>query len=315
MPLISFGIPAYNSPFFDAAFRSVLAQTVADIEVIISDDGHRAETRAIVERLGDARVRYVPPDGPAGVPANWNRCLRLASGTYFVLLPDDDLIAPDFAERMAGALEARPQAGLAQCGLVLIDGAGQVLDDRHVRPPADFLRGVDALAWQLDTMRVNPAALMFRRSVLVAMGGWEEAFWDDWALTLRIAFRHGFAYVDAPLASVRTHDTNLSKTVMRGGGRDEVLDIINQQTAVFGDALPVTDELLALRARWMRDVSHRAVIKAFKYAFAGRLRLALLHYRRARSLYPLAPLHPGFLRIALRNKLDTLAAYRRSRTS
>ncbi len=315
MPLISFGIPAYDSPFFEQALRSALAQTVADIEVIVSDDGHRAETRTIVERLGDTRVRYVAADGPPGVPANWNRCLRLASGTYFVLLPDDDLIAPDFAERMVRALDAHPRAGLAQCGLVLIDDAGRVLDNRHIRPPADFLRGCDALAWQLDTLRVNPAALMFRRGILVAMGGWEEAFWDDWALTLRVAFRHGFAYVDAPLASIRTHATNLSKTVMRDGGRDEVLDIVNQQTAVFGDALPVTDEILALRARWMRNVSHRAVIKAFKYAFTGRLRLSLLHYRRARALYPLAPLHPGFLRIALLNKLDTFAAYRRSRTS
>lgn len=302
--LVTFGIPSYDSPYFEQALRSVLSQTMSDLEVVVSDDGHREETRAIVERIGDPRVRYVDADGPSGVPANWNRCLRLATGTYFVLLPDDDVLLPEFTERMIRALEAHPAAGFAQCGVISIDAALTVLDDTPVDAPADCLSGEKALAWQLKTLKVNPAGLMFRRNVLERFGGWEERFWDDWALTLRIAFRHGFSYVREGLAMIRTHETNLSKTLMRDN-RDEVLDLINQHTAVFGDALPVTQELLALRARWTRDVSHRAVIKAVKYALKGHFRTSLFHYRRARYLYPLAPLHPGFIAVAIRTKLET----------
>lgn len=307
--IVSFGIPTYDSPFFEQTLRSVLAQTVPDLEVIVSDDGRRDATRAIVARAADSRVRYVIPDGTPGVPANWNRCLRAASGTYFVLLPDDDLIAPEFAERMVRALEADPSSAFAQCSFRSVDAELRVLDDAVVQPPAEVMRGYAALEWQLETLKCNPAALMFRRETLVRFGGWEERYWDDWALTLRLAFRHGFVHVPEPLAMVRSHATNLSSIVMRNG-RDEVLDIVNQQMAVFGDAMPVTDDLLALRAKWARHASHRAVIKMFKHALRGDFRASLFHFRRARHLYPLAPLHPGFLRIALTNKIDTYRRWR-----
>jgi glycosyltransferase involved in cell wall biosynthesis len=312
--IVSFGIPAYDSPYFEQTLHSVLAQTLSDLEVIVSDDGRREATRAIVARTADPRVRYLLPDGEPGVPANWNRCLRQASGTYFVLLPDDDLIAPEFAERMVRALETHPSTAFAQCSFQSVDAELRILDDAVVRPPADVMRGLPALTWQLDTLKCNPAALMFRREALVCLGGWEERYWDDWALTLRLAFRHGFVHVPEPLARVRRHATNLSSIVMRNG-RDEVLDIVNQQTAVFGDAMPVTDELLALRARWIREASHRAVIKMVKHALRGDFRASLFHCRRARHLYPLAPLHPGFLRIALTNKIDTYRHWRRRRQS
>ena len=302
--LITFGVPTYDSPYLEQTLRSVLSQTLSDLEVIVSDDGRKPETQALVERLADRRVRYVASEGPPGVPANWNRCLRQASGTYFVLLPDDDVVAPEFAEHMVRALETQPTAGFAQCGIISVDEELKILADLVVHPPVDFLSGYDALAWQLETMRCNPAALMFRRSVLMRFGGWQEHFWDDWALALRIAFRHGFVFVGQAFALIRSHETNLSRIVMRGG-RDVVLDDINQQTAVFGDALPVTQDLLALRARWTRQVSHRAVIKAIKYALLGQFRRSLFHYRRARYLYPLAPLYPGFIAIAIRTKLET----------
>ena len=310
--LITFGIPTYNSPYLEQTVRSVLSQTLSDLEVIVSDDGGRPETRALLDRLADPRVRYVATDGAPGVPANWNRCLRRACGTYFVLLPDDDLVAPEFAERMVSALEKQPDAGFAQCGIIAIDNELKVLEDALVQPPVDFLSGYDALAWQLETLKCNPVALMFRREVLTQFGGWQEHFWDDWAVTLRIAFRQGFVFVPQSLAMNRNHEANLSKILMRNG-RDAILDLINQQTAVFGDALPVTPELLALRARWNRDLSHRAVIKAVKFALKGRLKTSMFHYRRARHLYPLAGLNPGFVIVALRTKLHTLRIHNQGR--
>jgi glycosyltransferase involved in cell wall biosynthesis len=302
--LVTFGIPTYNSRFLEAAVRSALSQTLSDIEVVVSDDGKRPESKALVERLGDPRVRYVQTDGPPGVPANWNRCLRLARGKYFVLLPDDDVVAPEFAAEMVTALEQRPDAGFAQCGLLAVDEQLRVFYDRLVAPPANFLSGHEALAWQLETLKCNPVAVMFRREVLDQFGGWQEHFWDDWSVILRIAFRRGFVFVRRSLASNRSHSRNLSKT-MASEGRDEVLDLINQQAAVFGDSLPATPELLALRAKWNRDVSHRAMIKVVKSLLQGRLKAAVFHFRRAHNLYPLAGLHPGFILVALQTKLRT----------
>jgi glycosyltransferase involved in cell wall biosynthesis len=300
---VTFGIPAFNSPYLEQAIRSVLAQTLSDIELVVCDDAPAPGAEPLVAGLGDPRVRYYRNGAAPGVPANWNRCLQQASGTYFVLLPHDDMVAPEFASRMVAALEGRPAAGFAQCSLLSIDDVGRPIDIPPARPPAEFLSGCEALAWQLATLRCNPVALMFRRDVLVRFGGWQEHFWDDWAVILRIAFRHGFVFVREPVAMNRTHDRNLS-IVMWREGRDEVLDLINQQAAVFGDALPATPELLALRARCNRELSHRAMIKVVKALSRMDLKGVAFHYRRARYLYPLAGLHPGFLGVAYRNRVE-----------
>ena len=53
-------IPLYNKArFIEGTLRSVLAQTLAPMEVIVVDDGSTDEGPQIIERLGDPRVRII----------------------------------------------------------------------------------------------------------------------------------------------------------------------------------------------------------------------------------------------------------------
>src|SRR5690349_24713204 len=83
-------------------------------------------------RYRDPRVRLVRNESNAGVQANWNRCLELARGRYFKLLPQDDLLAPECLAHEVKVLEADrdERVALVCCARYIIDGRSRRLMSR-----------------------------------------------------------------------------------------------------------------------------------------------------------------------------------------
>ncbi|MEH3052924.1 MAG: glycosyltransferase family 2 protein, partial [Patulibacter minatonensis] len=93
---MSVAMPAHrDSAYFRAALASVLAQTHADLEVIVGDDSG-GELRAAVEAAGDPRVRYLAWKQRLGFAGNHAATLDLARGRYLAVLHDDDAWQPDY---------------------------------------------------------------------------------------------------------------------------------------------------------------------------------------------------------------------------
>lgn len=123
-PLVSVCIPTYRgAAFLAAAIDSVLAQTYPHFEIWILDDNSPDDTQAIVARYCDPRIRYIRNANNLGPEGNWNRCLELAQGKYFKLLPHDDLLAVDCLEKQVLVLE-EDKAG----EIVLVFGSRQIID-------------------------------------------------------------------------------------------------------------------------------------------------------------------------------------------
>jgi glycosyltransferase involved in cell wall biosynthesis len=86
---------------------SALAQTVADLEVLIVGDGATDATRAAAEALAaaDERVRFMDlPKGPGHGFRNRHAALGRIEDGVVLYLSDDDLWLPDHAERLLDAL-------------------------------------------------------------------------------------------------------------------------------------------------------------------------------------------------------------------
>ena len=83
-PRVSVVIAAYNAAgFIEATLASVLAQTFADLEVLVIDDGSQDDTPAVIGRVAasDARVRLIVQEN-RGVSATRNRGVREARGPW-----------------------------------------------------------------------------------------------------------------------------------------------------------------------------------------------------------------------------------------
>ena len=107
-PRVSVIIPLYQSERFVAAtLASVLAQTIADIDVIVIDDGSTDRGPELARATGDPRVIVVTQPN-AGVSAARNHGLRLASAPIVAFIDADDLWEPNKLEAHLAHLAARP---------------------------------------------------------------------------------------------------------------------------------------------------------------------------------------------------------------
>lgn len=294
-PSVSIGIPTFNrAGLLRQAIQSILQQTFQDFEIIVSDDCSTDDTASVVADVHDSRIRYQRTAKNLRPPRNWNACARLARGDLFALLPDDDVYCPDFLRTMVSALERDPAIGFAQCGYYSADENLRPIQTVLASPTPISLTGESALLWQCDHLSCIPASVLFRRSLAAQLGWWREDYWDDWAFILRVAFRHGFTFVPQALAVNRVHSRNLNR-VLYGESRDPILDLINQQADVFGAALPTTPRLIALRAKFNRQLSCHCILLAL-----GALRRrdwvgARFHWTRARQLNALAGMDLGWV--------------------
>src|SRR5262245_13986684 len=93
------------------ALRTCLDQDFDDYEVIVSDNDSSPPTRAAVEEVASARVRYVRTPGPLAMSSNWDFAVSHARGEYVVLIGDDDGLLPHaLKEHDALTRDARPKA-------------------------------------------------------------------------------------------------------------------------------------------------------------------------------------------------------------
>ena len=183
-PAVSVVMAVRNGmPWVAEAVTSVLGQTLADLELIVIDDGSSDDTAAALAAFRDGRLRLVRQD-PAGLTRSLNRGLGLARAPLVARLDADDTAQPDRLMRQAALLASRPDIGLVGTGALEVDAAGRAVGT--IVPPEDDVAIRRAL------IHANPfvhSSVMFRRAVVERAGGYDER-WpvaQDYDLWLRLA--------------------------------------------------------------------------------------------------------------------------------
>lgn len=137
---VSVVIPSYQRhEVVVRAVKSALEQTLAPVEVIVSNDGADAEKGRLLAELGDERVRFVEGPRRRSASATRNFGVQQARGDWVALLDDDDVWLPGKLEAQFAALErsALEEAILAGVEVVYADA-----ERRHVRPSGVVPSGV-----------------------------------------------------------------------------------------------------------------------------------------------------------------------------
>ncbi len=101
------------------ALDSVLAQDWQDWEVVIVDDGSSDDTRAVVARYTDPRIRLVSHDVNRGVTAAKNTGFDHCRGEWIAALDSDDALAPEALSTMMRVLrDVDPTLDAISCNCV-----------------------------------------------------------------------------------------------------------------------------------------------------------------------------------------------------
>jgi glycosyltransferase involved in cell wall biosynthesis len=214
MPRVSVIIPAFNSETTLAeAVQSVLDQTYADFEVIVSDDASTDGTAAVAEGFGE-RVRLVRnPENRGPGPAR-NAAVEVAEGELLALLDADDYWLPEFlAEQVA--LYDRTQApspgvGMVGCDALVLGPDGMA--PGTYRDRAKFEEPL-ALSGLLEGCPILTNTMVIPRAAFDRVGGFapECLRAQDHDLFIRLAeLGYRIAYNPKPLVVYRIHSQAVS---------------------------------------------------------------------------------------------------------
>lgn len=97
---VSVVIPVYNTEdFVEEAVRSIMNQTLRDIEIIIINDGSTDTSSDIIKKLSneDTRIKIYSQENQ-GLSATRNRGISLATGRYIYFMDSDDYLESNALE-------------------------------------------------------------------------------------------------------------------------------------------------------------------------------------------------------------------------
>ncbi|NLX14674.1 MAG: glycosyltransferase family 2 protein [Phycisphaerales bacterium] len=209
MPSVSVIIPCYNyARFLECAVYSVLAQTFADWEAIIVDDGSTDDTALVVAGLNDPRIKYIFQQN-RGLSAARNTGISAARADLIALLDADDYWHPDFLHKMVPLLWSFDDAAAAYCGYHVVDESGKVVrspEAKTVRPELFYETMVCEGNW------LAPAGVVFRKAAAEEVGMFDETLraLEDADLWERLSRRRPFIGLSEALVYYRRHHTNMS---------------------------------------------------------------------------------------------------------
>jgi glycosyltransferase involved in cell wall biosynthesis len=190
-PRVSVVIPTHNRPdLITRALRSVCAQTLTDIEIIVVDDGMEEHAEDAVRAINDARIRYVAHEKSKGAPAARNRGVAESRAPYVAFLDDDDEWDARKLEAQLAGLEGHTETVAAFTGVALFNEHGVRTGERWPHESGV----VNVFARTLLHPYIWTSALMIRKDAFLAVDGFDESLPknQEWDLVLRLSEHQPF---------------------------------------------------------------------------------------------------------------------------
>lgn len=183
------------------AIESVQAQTYKRLDLIVVDDASDDGTKEFCQAL-PLKYIYIPKEESKGGNYARNLGIKVATGEYIAFLDDDDYWLPSKIEKQVALIE-RKDCELVHCGrrIELVQGGLITYVDALPNPleQGDMSRKI------LFTITAITTNILVKRDALLEIGLFDEnlQFWQEYELTIRLAQRKPFYFVNEPLSVYR----------------------------------------------------------------------------------------------------------------
>ncbi len=230
IPLVSVIIPNFNhAPYLRQRIRSVLEQSLTDLEVILLDDCSTDSSRSIIkEYCINPRVAHVIlNEHNSGSPfVQWQKGLQVACGKYVWIAESDDYSDTNFLTTLVDALERHPAASFAFCGSQMVNAEGcpismdwdkytPSMETEEVYEGHEFI--AKRMLWK-DSV-YNASMVVFRHNKGCKIPGEALSFryCGDWFFWLLRAVEGQVVEVRRKLNYFRQHENKVSPYAERDG--------------------------------------------------------------------------------------------------
>ena len=210
-------LSTYNgAPYLRKAIESVLAQTHAQLEFLIIDDGSNDQTVAIVRDLvhSDPRIKFTENKENRGTGYCYSTLIKSAQGQFISSIGQDDIWEPNFLAKSIAELTDNPQVSASFSKVRIINSHGDI--HPSAKTPfqlelASKLQREDLFCELLNQNLLCSISAVFRRKWIEnwrTLGDNDQL--QDWETWLFLLLKGDFIFLDEVLASYRIHGSNLS---------------------------------------------------------------------------------------------------------
>lgn len=193
--LVSVVIPTYNRGYtIERAIRSVINQSYKNLEIIIIDDASTDNTREIISRINDNRIKYIAHNQRKGPSSARNTGIKTSCGEFISFLDSDDEYLPDKIERSLEVIRNKSlRIGMvASLYYIIENGRERIASEGKI----NLKRYIPLLSTWVVRRDVFKKIGFFNEAVLI--GEDAEFFWR---------FRKKFSFVFIPHPLVRKYMT------------------------------------------------------------------------------------------------------------
>jgi glycosyltransferase involved in cell wall biosynthesis len=279
--LVSIGLPVYNGgQKLEEVVWSVLAQDHTRIELVISDNASTDDTEEVCRTLAraDDRIVYHRQARNVGLLNNFVHAIRVARGSFFRWIGDDDWMAPDYVSRCLESFAEDERRVLVTTRLAYTspdgttrsdsayDGALLASPDPIVRF-TELLRLLNGPLYEVDPLygmvRRVPVAAIRRRNMLR----------EDEVFACKLALLGPWGHIPEILAHRNTRNT---------GNLSDIARFLNVPVwqAHFTNVLQVREVIQWLPEADLTEPQRRAARAALGRMFLYRQRKTAVHRGR-----------------------------------
>ena len=251
-------ITSYNQKkYLIEAVESVINQTVKAHEIIIADDH---STDGSVEVINKYIARYpewikgIFQKENVGIPKNRNSALQKVTGDYVSILDGDDLLLPQWIERMMDVLGADPMTRCVYSNIRIINQEGEFIEirDKMLQQSGDIFHEI-ALG-NFGILR----SMIIDYNLLKSIGFFDEKIpkYDGFDLTVRLAKICRYSYIDEPIAEYRVHPLSDSKTL-------KAKDHLHDLGIIYNKMLPLLKDLPKIQKKEIEKVWYQMLLRIY----------------------------------------------------
>ena len=209
-PLVSFCMPVYNEQKYIAdTLECLKKQTYRNIEVLILDNCSTDDTPEICRKFTrDRRFRLMRNGANIGQVHNFNRCYGMASGDFVALLSGNDLVAPDYTEKLLEPMLREPGVGLSYAKCRFIDEDSNPI--RSLKEDAYFTTDVEdpvnAATVVMARFFFTAAVFgLYRRDLIERLQPFRHTYGSDAIFVCEASLYASIRHSDEELFSARQH--------------------------------------------------------------------------------------------------------------
>ena len=209
-PRVSVLLPGYNAgSYLDAAVRSILEQSLEDLELVVIDDGSTDGSGEVLRKHAqvDSRVRLISREN-RGLVATLGELIDNARGELLARMDADDIALPDRFRAQVRFLEENPRTVCIGGGIILIDENAKELNQKPNVVGKDHVQRRELEG----RMPICHPAAMFRASAIAKVGGYRPEAYpsEDLDLWLRLGEVGHLDNVPEAVLRYRVHSTSIS---------------------------------------------------------------------------------------------------------